>query len=55
MAVGLGPSKSKDFATSLGPRLVPFAELQDGYRDGRLHLEMTAAVNGKEYSRGQRR
>jgi fumarylacetoacetate (FAA) hydrolase len=26
MAVGLGPSKSKDFATSLGPRLVPFAE-----------------------------
>lgn len=52
MAIGLGPSKSKDFATSLGPRLVPFAELRDCYRDGRLHLEMTAAVNGKEYSRG---
>jgi fumarylacetoacetate (FAA) hydrolase len=52
MAVGLGPSKSKDFATSLGPRIVPFAELRDCYRDGRLHLEMTARVNGKEYSRG---
>jgi fumarylacetoacetate (FAA) hydrolase len=52
MAVGLGPSKSKDFATSLGPHLVPFAELKDAYRDGRLHLEMTATVNGKEYSRG---
>ena len=52
MAVGLGPSKSKDFATSLGPHLVPFEELKDHYRDGRLHLTMTARVNGKEYSRG---
>jgi fumarylacetoacetate (FAA) hydrolase len=52
MAVGLGPSKSKDFATSLGPDLTPLAALQDAYRDGRLHLEMTATVNGKEYSRG---
>jgi fumarylacetoacetate (FAA) hydrolase len=52
MAIGLGPSKSKDFATSLGPRLVPFDELRDCYRDGRLHLEMTASVNGKVYSRG---
>ena len=52
MAVGLGPSKSKDFATSLGPKIVPFAELKPYYRDGRLHLEMTARVNGKEYSRG---
>ena len=52
MAVGLGPSKSKDFATSLGPRLVPFEDLKDVYRDGRLHLTMTARVNGREYSRG---
>jgi fumarylacetoacetate (FAA) hydrolase len=52
MAVGLGPSKSKDFATSLGPRIVPFAQLRDVYRDGRLHLEMTAVVNGKKYSHG---
>jgi fumarylacetoacetate (FAA) hydrolase len=52
MAVGLGPSKSKDFATSLGPSITPLAALQDSYRDGRLHLDMTARVNGKEYSRG---
>ncbi len=52
MAVGLGPSKSKDFATSLGPTVTPLAALQDKYRDGRLHLEMTATVNGKQYSRG---
>src|SRR5438874_1835825 len=43
MAVGLGPSKSKDFATSLGPEVVTFDELHDCYRDGRLHLDMTAA------------
>jgi fumarylacetoacetate (FAA) hydrolase len=52
MAVGLGPSKSKDFATSLGPVVVPFDDLRDTYRDGRLLLEMTGHVNGKEYSRG---
>jgi fumarylacetoacetate (FAA) hydrolase len=52
MAVGLGPSKSKDFATSLGPRIVPFEELRDAYRDARLHLEMAARVNGKQYSHG---
>lgn len=52
MSIGLGPAKGKDFATSLGPRLVPFSELRDVYRDGRLHLEMTASVNGKIYSRG---
>jgi fumarylacetoacetate (FAA) hydrolase len=48
----LGPSKGKDFATSLGPELVSLDELADRYRDGRLHLEMTAAVNGKILSRG---
>src|SRR4029453_7364252 len=48
MAVGLGPSKSKDFATSLGPDLVPFDQLRDRYRDGRLHLEMPATVNGPQ-------
>lgn len=52
MAVGLGPSKSKDFATSLGPVLVPWEQLQDRYSHGRLDLTMTARVNGKELSRG---
>jgi fumarylacetoacetate (FAA) hydrolase len=52
MSVGLGPSKGKDFATSLGPELVTFDELADRYRDGRLHLEMTATRNGGLLSRG---
>jgi fumarylacetoacetate (FAA) hydrolase len=52
MAVGLGPSKGKDFATSLGPELVSCDELAEWYRDGRLHLEMTAQVNGRRLSRG---
>jgi fumarylacetoacetate (FAA) hydrolase len=46
MAVGLGPAKGKDFATSLGPVLVTADELGD------LRLEMTARVNGEERSRG---
>ena len=52
MAVGLGPSKGKDFATSLGPDLVSLDELADRYRDGRYHLEMAAAVNSRVLSRG---
>jgi fumarylacetoacetate (FAA) hydrolase len=52
MAVGLGPSKGKDFATSLGPELVSLDELADRYVDGRLHLEMTASINGRIVSRG---
>jgi fumarylacetoacetate (FAA) hydrolase len=46
MAVGLGPAKGKDFATSLGPVLVTPDELGD------LRLEMTARVNGEVRSRG---
>jgi fumarylacetoacetate (FAA) hydrolase len=46
MAVGLGPAKGKDFATSLGPVLVTPDELGD------LQLEMVARVNGEERSRG---
>ncbi len=52
MSVGLGPSKGKDFATSLGPEMVSFEELADRYCDGRLHLAMTASVNGRVLSRG---
>jgi fumarylacetoacetate (FAA) hydrolase len=52
MAVGLGPSKGKDFATSLGPELVSLDELADFYREGRLYLEMAAEVNGRIVSRG---
>jgi fumarylacetoacetate (FAA) hydrolase len=47
MKVGLGPSKGKDFATSLGPVVVTVDEF-DG-REG----EMVARVNGEERSRGR--
>jgi fumarylacetoacetate (FAA) hydrolase len=46
MRVGLGPSKGKDFATSVGPILVTPDEL-----DG-TEATMVARVNGEERSRG---
>jgi fumarylacetoacetate (FAA) hydrolase len=46
MAVGLGPAKGKDFATSIGPVLVTADELGD------LQLEMVGRVNAEERSRG---
>jgi fumarylacetoacetate (FAA) hydrolase len=49
MAVGLGPAKGKDFATSLGPILVTVDEF-DGSSG-----EMVARVNGEERSRGNLR
>lgn len=52
MSVGLGPSKGKDFANSFGPRVAPWEELKDRYRDGKLDLEMTAKINGRVVSSG---
>ena len=52
MAVGLGPSKGKDFANALGPHLVPFSELRDRYQNGRLNLNMSASINGRRVSQG---
>ncbi len=52
-AIGLGPAKAKDFATSLGPWLVTPDELEIYTDDdGRLNLTMLARVNGVERSRG---
>jgi len=52
--VGLGPAKSKDFASSLGPWLVTPDELVDREtgRPGVYDLAMTARVNQVERSRG---
>jgi fumarylacetoacetate (FAA) hydrolase len=47
MAVGLGPAKGKDFATSLGPIVVTPDEF-----DG-THAAMVARVNGEERSHGE--
>jgi fumarylacetoacetate (FAA) hydrolase len=52
MTVGLGPAKGKDFATAVGPWLVPRGTLADRIAGETLTLEMTARVNGREYSRG---
>ncbi|WP_129689061.1 fumarylacetoacetate hydrolase family protein [Gottfriedia acidiceleris] len=50
--VGLGPSKGKDFATSLGPCIVTKDEIEK-FRSGKSYdLKMTAAVNGKVISSG---
>lgn len=49
MAVGLGPAKGKDFATSLGPVVVTVDELSGS------SAEMVARVNGEERSRGNAR
>ena len=46
MAVGLGPAKGKDGATSLGPWLVTPDELAPYLREGRLHVKCTVRVNG---------
>ena len=49
MALGLGPAKGKDFATTLGPWLVTPDEVGGAAPAG----TMVARVNGVEYSRGQ--
>ena len=54
MAVGLGPAKGKDFASSLGPVIVTREALADKAtgRPGVYDLSMTARINGVEFSRG---
>ncbi|HET6249206.1 MAG TPA: fumarylacetoacetate hydrolase family protein [Tepidisphaeraceae bacterium] len=53
MSVGLGPAKGKDFATAVGPHLVTLDEFADEIdAAGRVNLQMSARVNGRELSRG---
>jgi fumarylacetoacetate (FAA) hydrolase len=52
MAIGLGPAKGKDFATSLGPALVTPDELEGKRSGDRYDLSMEARVNGATLSRG---
>jgi 2-keto-4-pentenoate hydratase/2-oxohepta-3-ene-1,7-dioic acid hydratase in catechol pathway len=51
MKLSMGPVKGKDFATTLGPMLVTPDEIEDRRKDRAYDLAMTAAVNGREYSR----
>jgi fumarylacetoacetate (FAA) hydrolase len=52
MAIGLGPAKGKDFATSLGPALVTLDEVEPKRTGDRYDLTMEARVNGASLSRG---
>lgn len=52
MSVGLGPAKGKDFATAVGPWLIPRSEFSAQIAGAKLTLEMCARVNGRELSRG---
>jgi 2-keto-4-pentenoate hydratase/2-oxohepta-3-ene-1,7-dioic acid hydratase in catechol pathway len=51
MKLSMGPVKGKDFATSIGPVFVTPDELEDARHNKSYDLEMTASVNGVEYSR----
>jgi 2-keto-4-pentenoate hydratase/2-oxohepta-3-ene-1,7-dioic acid hydratase in catechol pathway len=51
--VGLGPSKSKDFASALGPFLVTLEEIPGD--PARPDLNVTASVNGEQWSAGSAR
>lgn len=56
MAVGLGPAKAKDFAQSLGPRLVSLDELADVRTGrGRWDLAMDLVINGARIGGGNLR
>ncbi|MEM9414929.1 MAG: fumarylacetoacetate hydrolase family protein [Planctomycetota bacterium] len=53
MKVGLGPSKGKDFATAIGPVLIPIDSLKDKIdSSGQLSLDMSCMVNGQTLSGG---
>jgi 2-keto-4-pentenoate hydratase/2-oxohepta-3-ene-1,7-dioic acid hydratase in catechol pathway len=47
MSVGLGPSKGKDFANTIGPWLTTPDELEPFREGDRYALEMTVAINGE--------
>ncbi|WP_338889357.1 fumarylacetoacetate hydrolase family protein [Rhodococcus sovatensis] len=49
MRGGLGPAKSKDFATTIGPWLVTPDELEDCRVGDRLDLRMSVFVNDSEF------
>ena len=49
MAVGLGPAKGKDYATSFGRYYVTSDEI---IKDGKIDIDMSVYINGSLYSSG---
>lgn len=52
MALGLGPAKGKDTATTLGPTLVTKEEFEPLRKNKGFDIGMRASVNGKQISQG---
>lgn len=51
MKLNLGPAKSKDFATSIGPAILTMDSLVDRRAsNGKFNIALSAHVNGKKYS-----
>lgn len=55
MKVGLGPSKGKDFANTLGPWITTPDELEQFREGDRLALDMSVSINGVEHGRDNSR
>jgi 2-keto-4-pentenoate hydratase/2-oxohepta-3-ene-1,7-dioic acid hydratase in catechol pathway len=53
--VGLGPSKSKDFASTLGPWITSADELEKFREGDRLALDMSVSINGVEFGKDNSR
>jgi len=47
MSTGIGTAKGKDAASTMGPWLVTMDEMAPYLRDGRLHVQCAAKVNGE--------
>jgi fumarylacetoacetate (FAA) hydrolase len=53
MKIGLGPSKSKDFATSIGPYVITMDEIAEFIEYGdKFNIPVEAFINGRRYSMG---
>ena len=51
--MGIGPSKGKDSASTLGPWLITPDEIEPWRTQTGYDLQMTVSVNGQEYGRDQ--
>jgi fumarylacetoacetate (FAA) hydrolase len=51
MSVGLGPAKSKDFASSIGPAIVTLDELAPFLENDRHHLNAIVRIDDEEIAR----
>ncbi|MCL4345579.1 MAG: fumarylacetoacetate hydrolase family protein [Candidatus Thermoplasmatota archaeon] len=48
--LNLGPSKSKDFATSIGPYITPLGDIMDLYDGRSFDIQVRSTINGEPFS-----